>query len=81
MKLTSKEIIKTSISGKERSMDIVILKNLKYNKPLVLDNHRVEAINSLISIYYKTKNISIKDLTCNINCIIIAVVKRTAIIQ
>ncbi len=81
MKLISKEITKTNTSGKERSIDIVMFKNQKFNKPLVLNSYRVEVINALISIYCKTKKISIKDLTYNINNIIIAVVKRTAIIQ
>lgn len=81
MKLVSKRIVRTNSSGKDRSIDIIMLKNLNGNKLFSIKGYSRKIINSSISVYYMSKIIFIWDLTYKINYVIIAVVKRTAIIQ
>ncbi len=81
MKILGYEIYRSDSSGSIRNIDLLMLSEAIQSRELAALGYKSFELNKVITIYYKTKIILLKDLTYISNYIIIAVVKQTAEIQ
>lgn len=81
MKILGYEIYRSDNSGSKRNIDLLMLSEAIQSRELAALGYKSFELNKVITIYYKTKIILLKDLTYISNYIIIAVVKQTAEIQ